>query len=146
MRSSGRIWLPRRANGHQAPQNREYHGTVGSRNASWFGPLQACWCPPQSSLARGADDGNTRQKSRAQRIKQMTTAAAKAFPAVPRDARDAAAQGFNFREGYFDVQDDFIDGSKMQRRGSMELSDGKGGKIVIPFQAKFTFGKPRAAN
>ena len=75
----------------------------------------------------------------------MTTAA-KAFPAIPRDAKDAAAQGFfNFREGYFEVQDDFIDGSRMQRRGSMELEDGKGGKIVIPFQAKFTFGKPRAA-
>ena len=76
----------------------------------------------------------------------MTTTAAKAFPAVPRDARDAAAAGFNFREGYIEVQDDFIDGSKMQRRGTIELEDGKGGKIVIPFQAKFTFGKPRAAN
>ena len=75
----------------------------------------------------------------------MTTAAAKTFPAVPRDARDAAAQGFNFREGYFEVQDDFIDSSRMQRRGTMELEDGNGGKIVIPFQAKFTFGKPRAA-
>jgi hypothetical protein len=43
------------------------------------------------------------------------------------------------------VQDDFIDGSRMQRRGTMELENGNGGKIVIPFQAKFTFGKPRAA-
>jgi len=65
-----------------------------------------------------------------------------AFPVVPRDARHAASQGFNFREGSLAVQDDFTDGSKMERRGTMEVSDDLGNTIEVPFTAEFTFGKP----
>jgi hypothetical protein len=73
----------------------------------------------------------------------MTTATAK--PAVPRDARHAAAQGFSFRNGSATFEDDFINASTMIREGEMELEDGNGGNIVIPFKAKCTFGKPRLA-
>jgi hypothetical protein len=66
------------------------------------------------------------------------------FPAVPRDARHAASQGFNFREGTFEVEDDFTDASKMERRGVMEVSDDLGNAIEVPFTAQFTFGKPTA--
>ena len=64
------------------------------------------------------------------------------FPSVPRDARHAAASGFNFREGSFDVQDDFVDADKMLRRGTMEITDDLGNTILVPFTAEFEFGKP----
>jgi len=73
------------------------------------------------------------------------TAAAKAFPALPRDARHAASAGFDFRQAVTTCADDFTNASTMVREGEMELEDGHGGRILIPFQAKFTFGKPRAA-
>jgi hypothetical protein len=76
----------------------------------------------------------------------MSTATTKAFRTVPRDARDAAARGFNFREGYFQGQDNFVDGSKMIRRGTMEISDDLGNTIEVPFEATFTFGPPRPAS
>lgn len=64
------------------------------------------------------------------------------FPAVPRDARHAASRGFNFREGFLEVEDDFVDADKMVRRGSMEISDDEVNTAEIPFTATFTFGKP----
>jgi len=73
-----------------------------------------------------------------------TTAAAKAFPAVPRDARHAASSGFDFRQAITTCEDDFTGASTMVREGEMELEDGHGGRILIPFTATFTFGKPRA--
>jgi hypothetical protein len=63
------------------------------------------------------------------------------FPAVPRDARHAAARGFNFSEGSFAIEDDFVDASKMVRRGTMEISDDRGNVINVPFTARFEFGK-----
>jgi hypothetical protein len=66
------------------------------------------------------------------------------FPAVPRDARHAASQGFNFREGSFEVEDDFTDADKMVRRGAMEISDDQGNTIEVPFTARFDFGAPKA--
>lgn len=64
------------------------------------------------------------------------------FSPVPRDARHAASQGFNFREGTFEVKDDFVDADKMVRRGSMEISDDQGNTIEVPFTSSFTFDKP----
>jgi hypothetical protein len=64
------------------------------------------------------------------------------FPDVPRDARHAASQGFDFGEAGLAVEDDFTDGSKMTRRGVMEVSDGRGVTIEVPFTAEFKFGKP----
>jgi len=72
-----------------------------------------------------------------------TAATAKAFPAVPRDARHAASAGFDFRQAITTCEDDFTGASTMLREGEMELTDTSGNQIVIPFQAKFTFGKPR---
>jgi len=66
------------------------------------------------------------------------------FPAVPRDARHAASQGFNFREGSLQVEDDFTDGSTMLRRGSMAVHDDLGNTIEVPFTAHFEFGPPKA--
>lgn len=61
---------------------------------------------------------------------------------VPRDARQAASQGFNLREGFFTFEDEFTDANKMVRKGTMELEDNGGQTIEIPFTATFTFGKP----
>jgi hypothetical protein len=64
------------------------------------------------------------------------------FPSVPRDARHAASQGFSFREGHFEFEDDFVDSNKMLRRGTMEICDDQGNTMEIPFTATFAFGKP----
>lgn len=64
------------------------------------------------------------------------------FPVVPRDARHAASQGFNFREGSLEVEDDFVDANKMVRKGEMRASDDLGNEITVPFTTAFTFGKP----
>ena len=67
------------------------------------------------------------------------------FSAVPRDARHAASRGFNFREGFRQVEDDFVDANKMARRGTMEIYDDQGNALEVPFTATYTFGKPVAA-
>lgn len=64
------------------------------------------------------------------------------FPSVPRDARHAAASGFNFREGGVNVEDDLVDADKMVRRGTMEIADDLGNEILLPFTAEYKFGKP----
>jgi hypothetical protein len=64
------------------------------------------------------------------------------FSSVPRDARHAASRGFNFREGFFEVEDAFVDANKMARRGTMEISDGQGNRVKVPFTSMCTFGKP----
>jgi hypothetical protein len=64
------------------------------------------------------------------------------FSSVPRDARHAASRGFNFREGFLEVEDDFVDANKMARRGTMEISDDQGNTVEVPFTAVFTFDKP----
>ncbi len=68
------------------------------------------------------------------------------FPVVPRDAKHAASQGFNFREGSLEVEDDFVDDSKMLRRGTMEVQDDLGNTILVPFTARFEFGRPAKAS
>jgi hypothetical protein len=65
-----------------------------------------------------------------------------AFSSVPRDARHAASRGFNFREGFLEVEDDFVDANKMARRGTMEISDDQGNTVEFPFTAMFTFDEP----
>jgi hypothetical protein len=64
-----------------------------------------------------------------------------AFSALPRDARHAASQGFNFREGSLEVEDDFVEVDKMLRRGTMEVSDDAGNIVEVSFTAEFTFSK-----
>jgi len=65
-----------------------------------------------------------------------------AFSVLPRDARHAASKGFNFREGSLEVEDDFVEANKMVRRGTMEVCDGVGHTVEVPFTAEFRFGKP----
>ena len=50
--------------------------------------------------------------------------------------------GFNFREGFLEVEDDFVDANKMARRGTMEISDDQGNTVEVPFTAVFTFDRP----
>jgi hypothetical protein len=64
------------------------------------------------------------------------------FPDVPRDARHAASRGFDFGEAWLAVTDDFVDADKMLRKGTMEISDGRGATIEVPFTAEYKFGKP----
>lgn len=63
------------------------------------------------------------------------------FPALPRDARDAAVQGFDIAGGSPTFNFDFTDGSTMLLKGKMDVD----GKIEIPFTAEYKFGRPVAA-
>jgi hypothetical protein len=69
------------------------------------------------------------------------------FPTVPRDARDAAAQGYNVASGSPEFNFDFPDGSTMLLKGKMDVEGGEfcSGRLTIPFTAEYKFGKPIAA-
>ncbi len=64
------------------------------------------------------------------------------FPALPCDARDAAARGFDVGGASFEFEDNFTGGSTMLRRGTLQVCNNRGEHIEIPFTAKFKFGKP----
>ena len=69
------------------------------------------------------------------------------FPALPRDARDAAAQGFNVASGIQTFDFDFPEGSTMLMKGKMDVEGDEfcGGQITMPFTAEYKFGEPVAA-
>ena len=64
------------------------------------------------------------------------------FPALPRDARDAAAKGFDVGGATIEFEDDFTSGSTILRRGIAYAQDGRGNTIKVPFTANFSLGRP----
>jgi hypothetical protein len=68
----------------------------------------------------------------------------KTFPSIPRDARDAAAKGFDVAGGSPSFNFDFTDGSTMLLKGEIEVEGGEfcSGILTFPFTAKYEFGEP----
>ena len=67
------------------------------------------------------------------------------FPALPRDARDAAAKGFDVTAGSPSFHFDFPDGATMLLKGEMDVDGPNRSRIQMPFTAEYKFGEPVAA-
>ena len=75
-------------------------------------------------------------------LSQPRTTRNRPKPDLPRDARDAAAQGFDVGGASFEFEDDFTGPSTMVRRGTFDVCGPGGRRIELPFTANFKFDKP----